>query len=284
MNRTTADIVQALSSYFFSRQDVAFAFLFGSLSKGSERNDSDIDIGVYFFPQDAVWEMEDPVFYPEEDQIWADIDKLTGRETDLLVLNRSPARIVHTVLREGILLDVKSSSLFMTILLQAGHLAEEYLDFTHSYMAIKRRSASLTPLDKERLIRMQDFLETELTDLDQFIGLTYEEYAKNSALRRNVERWIENIVNVSIDIAKILIASEKQPIPQTYRETVTRLKTLPEFPADVVDALSTNIRLKNILAHEYLDIRFRYIALFIQSAEQTYKKFLEAVQKCVVSQ
>lgn len=68
---------------------------------------------------------------------------------------------MYTALIEGILLAVKDLSLFMTILLQAGHLAEEYLDFTNSFIVIKMRSASLNLLDKERLIRMQDFLEIE---------------------------------------------------------------------------------------------------------------------------
>jgi len=43
-----------------------------------------------------------------------------------------------------------------------------------------------------------------------------------------VERWIENLVNASTDIAKILLASSKQVAPQTYRETLLHLSVIPD--------------------------------------------------------
>jgi len=44
-----------------------------------------------------------------------------------------------------------------------------------------------------------------MTDYEIFIALTYEEYDQDRNKRRNVERWVENIVNSSIDIARIVI-------------------------------------------------------------------------------
>lgn len=149
MQKRTEQLVEDLRRYFSQRVDVAFAFLFGSLTKGTERDTSDLDVGVYFYPDGDVWELEDEVFYPEGNRIWGDIDTLSGRETDLLVLNRAPCRIVYTVLTEGIPLSIRSYSLYMTILLQAGRQVEEYLEFTDSYLSIKDRSASLSSLDRE---------------------------------------------------------------------------------------------------------------------------------------
>ena len=53
---------------------------------------------------------------------------------------------------------------------------------------------------KERLIKHLRFFEEELVDFSTFKGLSWERYRSDRAERRNVERWIENLVNSSIDI------------------------------------------------------------------------------------
>ena len=87
-----------------------------------------------------------------------------------------------------------------------------------------------------------------------------------------------------IDIAKILISSQRQSIPQTYRETVTRLTTLPGFHDPLVESISQNIRLRNILAHEYLDIRFKHISRFVREAPKQYRAFVVAAKEFVSRQ
>lgn len=41
-------MLELLKSYFESRDDVVFAFLFGSGARGKIRREGDIDIAVYF--------------------------------------------------------------------------------------------------------------------------------------------------------------------------------------------------------------------------------------------
>lgn len=75
----------------------------------------------------------------------------------------------------------------------------QYAEFTASYMGIKARSRSMSAGDRDRPVRIIDFLESEMRDAWQFSGLTYEAYSSDSALRRNVERGIENQTGASID-------------------------------------------------------------------------------------
>jgi len=272
------EIILKLTTYFRERTDVAFSVLFGSIARGTELPQSDIDVGVYFIPAGGELEIEDEVYYDSEDGIWADIDRITGKETDLLVMNRAPARIVYTALTEGISLFTADGNLRWRVIQACGSMFEEYAEFSEAFAAVKARSWSLSNTDRDRLIRIVDFLENETRDAGQFASLSYHLYASDSALRRNIERWIENLVNASVDAAKLVIASEKQTIPQTYRETIYRLKTLPGFQPDLVDTLASFTRLRNILAHEYLDIRYRHIERFTSRAEKIYLQFIEAIR------
>lgn len=136
--------------------------------------------------------------------------------------------------------------------------------------------------DKERLIRHIDFLERELKDFLQIKVLSWKEYQRDSVKRRNVERWIENIINSAIDISKVILAIENMLIPQTYREILHDLGATPYFNEEFSSKLSRWAKLRNIVAHEYLDIRWENIKEFINNAEPIFEKFVKVVKSQVI--
>ena len=135
-----------------------------------------------------------------------------------------------------------------------------------------------------RLIKHITFLENELQDFEGFKSLSWEEYSKGRATRRNVERWIENVINSSIDISKIILVSENIPLSDTYKELVASISLVPGFNKENMDALSEWVRFRKIIAHEYLDIRWVSIKRFIEEAEPLYKSFLKDVKKYLEKQ
>ena len=132
---------------------------------------------------------------------------------------------------------------------------------------------------KVRLIKHITFLEDELEDFEMFRSLSWEEYSRERAKRRNVERWIENIINSLIDISKIILVSEDASLPDTYRELVASMSLIPGFRKENMGTLSEWVRFRNIIAHEYLDIRWASIKKFIQEAEPLFTNFVKEVQK-----
>ena len=132
---------------------------------------------------------------------------------------------------------------------------------------------------KPRLIKHITFLENELKDYGTFKPLSWEEYNKERDKRRNVERWAENIVNSSIDIAKIILSSENLSLKDTYKETVISLSLVSGFDKKDINAVSEWVRLRNIIVHEYLDIRWASIKKFINETESLYTRFLKEVKE-----
>ena len=132
---------------------------------------------------------------------------------------------------------------------------------------------------KYRLIKHISFLKNELHDYDIFTTLTWKEYEQDRNKRRNVERWVENIVNSSIDIARIILASEGKTLPDTYKELITFLLCVPNFNDVNLKRLSGWVKLRNILGHEYLDIRWSSIKKFIAESKPLYEEFLNKAKK-----
>lgn len=137
---------------------------------------------------------------------------------------------------------------------------------------------------KERLIKHLNFLEEEIKDYPLFESLTWEIYRTERSKRRDVERWIENLVNSSIDISKIVLTAEEISLPETYREMVSSLSLSSGVDKKGAEKLSQWVRLRNIIAHEYLDIRWTSIKRFIKETQPLYNALLEKTREYLKNQ
>ncbi|MCX6718972.1 MAG: DUF86 domain-containing protein [Candidatus Taylorbacteria bacterium] len=268
-------LIKKLGEYFKTRKDVAFAYLFGSVAKDRVHSESDVDIGVYFTPATRALEYESENRYPGESEIWGDLEKITERQTDMVVLNRAPSTLFYAIMQEGIPLAINNEGLNNRMYLVISSAAEDYRDFVDDYFKIMQRSNSLSSVDREKLQRMISFIEKDCVDFKIFQNTDEMKYKDDRNLRRNIERWAENIVNSSIDIAKTLLGSEKRAIPQTYKEILKGLFVLDDFDDKVAEKLSSFSQTRNILAHEYLDLRFAMLSRFMKEGEPIYSYLIK---------
>ena len=82
-------LINKLKDFFTARQEVLFAWLFGSYARGRSHSHSDIDIAVYLKDRsllnDADWYLG----------LKAEIMVLTHREIDLIILNNAKPLVKH---------------------------------------------------------------------------------------------------------------------------------------------------------------------------------------------
>jgi uncharacterized protein YutE (UPF0331/DUF86 family)/predicted nucleotidyltransferase len=272
--------IQRLKKYFSSQDDVVFAFLFGSQASKRAGRISDWDIGVYFRPvkERIEWE-EQGRLYPQEDKIWNDcIDILTSDNVDLVVLNRVPASIASSCI-QGIPLIIKDKKLFTEFMLIVSSEAEDYRKFVDDYYIVSQRSNSITPQEREYLEKNILFLEEQMLLYSYFSNFSQKEYENDIHKRNDVERWAENMVNAAIDISKIILASQKKPVPQTYRDTIRQSIWLLKLPEDFIEKFQIWVKFRNIIAHEYLDIKWERISDFIQNSKSYFVDFIKKVKE-----
>ncbi|MFH1563829.1 MAG: nucleotidyltransferase domain-containing protein [Nitrospirota bacterium] len=126
-------MVDILKSYFEGRNDIAFAFLFGSAARGKVRKEGDVDVGVYFWTGNGLeWEAFGKV-YPGEAKIGLDLERLLKKEVDLIVLNRAKAILADEIVRKGNSIIIKDKGLFMDFLCIVTDEAEYVKDWLLSY-------------------------------------------------------------------------------------------------------------------------------------------------------
>ena len=131
---------------------------------------------------------------------------------------------------------------------------------------------------KQRLLRLVNFLEIELRDYSKFRQITQAEYREDRDKNRNVERWVENIINSSVDISKVILTYEGKSLPDNYKEIVLSLSLVKDLGIGDAEALSYWVKFRNIISHEYLDIRWVSIKKFIAETEPLYRDLLDKVK------
>ncbi len=132
----------------------------------------------------------------------------------------------------------------------------------------------LSEMQKASIVRRIAFAELELQDLGEYEHLGFDTYSKDRRVRRDVERISENIANSAIDIGKIILAGEAVELPETYRDIFTKLAEIGVLDDELARALSDLVRLRNIPAHQYLDLKWNMIEDFLSNGKDDVKTFM----------
>ena len=92
------EVIERIGAYFAREGDgIVCAYVFGSLGRGTARTDSDIDVAVLLEVPPAATLAGCGL------RLEGDLERVLGREVDLVVLNGAPIDLVHRVLRDGVL-------------------------------------------------------------------------------------------------------------------------------------------------------------------------------------
>jgi uncharacterized protein YutE (UPF0331/DUF86 family)/predicted nucleotidyltransferase len=265
--------IKALKRYFEKKPEVILAFLFGSQSKNLSSKISDWDVAILLKEGHKKGKILS--------KIWADLVDILNSEVDLIPLDEAPPLLASRVLREGVPLKIKDRKIFLDYLIKAIDDAEYFLNFSKDYYQIYQRSKSLSEIDKARLRKIITFLESAIGEFEDFKKMNFKEYSENIFKRRNVERWIENLMNSVLDVCKIILASKKKPLPDTYRKIFLEASLILGLGKNFREKFSDWIALRNIIAHEYLEVLWERIQDFLKNAKPYLERFLGEVKKMI---
>jgi uncharacterized protein YutE (UPF0331/DUF86 family) len=139
----------------------------------------------------------------------------------------------------------------------------------------------LSNTDRSQIIKRIDFIQTEIRDLSEFDKINFNQYSMDRKVQRNIERIAENVANAIIDISKILLSSKNVVIPDSYRESVLKLGELNIVELKIVENMAEIARLRNVLAHYYLDIKWEYLHKFLTKDVLFINEFLESIKQYI---
>jgi predicted nucleotidyltransferase len=95
LQRNIVDVEAKLKETLLMRDDIAFAFLFGSFARGERTRFSDLDIALFF---------SGTVDFYKTYDLREDLSEMLGIEVDIVVLNTASPVIKMQILSKGVLL------------------------------------------------------------------------------------------------------------------------------------------------------------------------------------
>ena len=129
--------------------------------------------------------------------------------------------------------------------------------------------------DKAKLVPNLDYLEKELQFLSKYKeDVDWKVYQSVREKRLEIERWVESLINVTLDLSKMLLTLKGKEVPETSRELLFKMAALIFDKEADAEKFSEMAKIRNTLAHRYLDMRWEDIKRFILIAQKLYPDFI----------
>ncbi|MCW3490013.1 type VII toxin-antitoxin system MntA family adenylyltransferase antitoxin [Dethiobacter alkaliphilus] len=114
-------LIEKIQVLLKNEEHVIFAYIFGSVATGKNRNNSDVDIAVCFSPELTKLERFD-LRLKVTDQLALALSS----DVDLVDLSSAPLSLLHQIMRDGILIFERSKSARVAFEVSS---RREYFDF-----------------------------------------------------------------------------------------------------------------------------------------------------------
>lgn len=98
------ETVSIIKTVLEAREEVIFAYLFGSTVKGLDNSLSDVDIAVFL----DIEKMPESGSFGYKSELILEIEKALLKKIDLVLLNQSPLFLAHNILKNGLLIFSRS--------------------------------------------------------------------------------------------------------------------------------------------------------------------------------
>jgi len=134
--------------------------------------------------------------------------------------------------------------------------------------------------DRSKLIPHVDYMEKELPFSSAYEKeMDWKIYEIQRGKRLEVERWVESLINAALDISKMFLTIIGEEIPETSREILFKMGSRIYEKEEEAEVFSELAKIRNTLAHRYLDFKWNDIKKFLQIVPMVFPPFLEFVKR-----
>jgi uncharacterized protein YutE (UPF0331/DUF86 family)/predicted nucleotidyltransferase len=236
----TAAIEQKLCELFAAHPDgIVAAYLFGSVARGTASARSDVDVAALFEAAPPATLEGLPL------DLESQIARLVGRPAQVIVLNTSPAELVHRVLRDGVLVLDRAPGARIRFEVRARNVLRSAAD----PRTLSAPAAPRAVTDLDLLAQKLALIETCVQELRTL--------ARPAEFRRDVREarfalhTLQIAIQAALDVASHIVSDARLGEPETNRELFERLARHGWLPVDLAATMARMAGFRNIVVHGY---------------------------------
>ncbi len=134
-------------------------------------------------------------------------------------------------------------------------------------------------LNEERVLKKIDEMDKYLSELEDMLPSTEEEYTENIVKKRACEKTIELVIECAIDICAMIVSSKKLGVPEDEEGVLTLLEKNHLISRSLKEVLSSMKGFRNILVHKYGIINDELTYEFFSNHLEDFDLFLKEIKK-----
>jgi len=127
-------------------------------------------------------------------------------------------------------------------------------------------------VDKILIMRKLTELETYIKQAQEYSTITVKKYSRDWKIQRIVERTLQMMIELCVDIANHIIADKKYRVPTSYSDTFQVFEEEGILSKKQYKTLKNMAQFRNIIIHHYDKIDE---AIVVNILRQNLKDFLE---------
>ncbi len=184
---------------------------------------------------------------------------------DIVLLNNVPPLLRHRVLRDGVLLHMRSKEERVRFAIRA---IRDYQDIEprlseHTRHRVRRLKEGSGMVDREIFSRRLGASHIYLARATRLGEVEEAEFTATPDIHDLAERYLQLVVEAAIVLTNNWIAEEGLRTPDTNRDTFAMIEEAGEIDATLAERLRGWAGLRNVLVHQYatIDHRLAYRAI-----------------------
>lgn len=134
-------------------------------------------------------------------------------------------------------------------------------------------------VDKTLILRKLAELEECLGQIREFSSLSIEEYSGDWKTQRIVERTLQIMIELCIDIAGHIISDKKLRVPVTYADTFKSLADAGLISSEVFRVMEKMAKFRNIVVHQYERVDAAIVIMILREHLDDFLAFRDAILK-----
>jgi uncharacterized protein YutE (UPF0331/DUF86 family) len=136
-------------------------------------------------------------------------------------------------------------------------------------------------VDKILILRKVAELEEYLVQIREFSAVSAEEYTADWKTRRIVERTLQIMIELCIDIAGHIISDRKLRVPVSYADTFKSLSEAGLITPDTLDIMGKMAKFRNVIVHQYESVDTAIVIMILRNHLDDFLVFRDAILKMI---
>lgn len=132
-------------------------------------------------------------------------------------------------------------------------------------------------VDKDIILRKLTELEIYSNQLQEFSGITVQNYREHWKTQRIVERTLQIMIESCADLANHILSDRGMRAPTSYADTFKILLENHVIDAELFATMEKMAKFRNIVVHQYEEVDAEVVVAILKKHLKDFERFKEAI-------